>query len=688
MTHRHLHFDFETRSVLDLREVGLHNYARHPSTEPWCAAYAVDDSPVEIWSGLPHGLPEQIRSCLANGAIFVAHNAPFELEIWNEIMAPRAGWPRLDPSQVVCTMAAAYAMGLPGALEDAAMAMGLDVQKDMEGRALILRMARPRSLRPDGSPVWWDDPDRVARGQAYCKQDVVVERELHKRLMPLGERERRIWFMDYQINQRGMLLDVESARASIAFVEAAKEECNARLAKLTDNAAQSVNALVPLKEWLTAIDPAQDWTSLAKEQVTDLLELDALAPLAREALLIRQEASKASTAKLGPMLSIVGADGRMRNTAQYHGAATGRWAGRKIQPQNFPRDSHKERDAETILRWIREGNAAGIDLVFGPPLSQISRCLKAFIRAPEGKLLNVGDFASIEGRGTAWVSGEEWKLAAFRAADAGTGPGIYELSYARSFNAPVESVKNPSVERQIGKVQELALGYQGGVGAFRRMGATYGVKVVERKGLLRLAKGQFELTEVEAGDIKDRWRAAHPMTVAAWGQLNTAALSAVQAPGKIYTACQGRVKFRVAGSFLWCLLPSGRALCYAYPKLMPGRFGGAMLTYMAVPSADDRKLGRVIDDPHNSRNWARLSTYGGSLMENVVQAICRDILADKMLRFTEAGWKIVLHVHDEIANEEDGDRTAEMNEIMRAPVSWAPGFPIYAECHAMRRYGK
>lgn len=678
-----LHFDFETRSMLDLKEVGLHNYARHWSAEPWCAAYAYGDDEVQV---LDYEALKSFQPRLED-SILVAHNSSFELEIWNEICVKRWGWPKLRPKNTVCTMAAGYAMGLPGALEDAALALGLPVKKDMEGRALILRMARPRAI-VDGKPIWWTDQDKIARGHAYCKTDVLVARELHRRVMPLGERERRVWLMDYEINRCGMMVDAPSAQASIVLTEQQKELCDSKLVIITDGAVQTVNALIALKQWLRVQAPEMDWGTLDKEDVTDALELE-LPTKVRAALLLRQEAGKASTAKLGPMVRIAGADDRMRNTKQYHGATTGRWAGRAIQPDNFPRDSHKEKDAETILRWIREGKTEAIEMIYDQPMTAISRCLKSYIRAPDGKLFNIGDFANIEGRGTAWVSGETWKLQAFRDADAGIGPGIYELSYSKSFGVPAASVANPSVERQIGKVSELSLGYQGGLGAFMRMGKSYGVKVVKELGGLKLAKGQFEITEKKVEEVKLGWRAAHPMAVAAWGELEGAAIAAIHNPGKIYSACGNRIKFRMAGSFLWCLLPSNRALCYPYPKIMPGKFGGPMVTFMAVPSAEDRKKGKIIKDPHNAPRWARLSTYGGSLMENVVQAICRDILVDKMLVMHALGWQIVLHVHDEIVAEEDSDRAAEMLAIMNAPVEWAPGFPVYVEeCRTAKRYGK
>lgn len=315
-----------------------------------------------------------------------------------------------------------------------------------------------------------------------------------------------------------------------------------------------------------------------------------------------------------------------------------------------------------------------IDLLYGPPMSVIAECMRGFFVAGEGNVLVAGDFANVEGRGVAWFAGEEWKLRAFREADAGTGPGIYELAYAKAFHVPVESVANPSFERQVGKTMELAFGYGGGVGAFKTMGKTMDVNVTEEK----------------ANEFKFAWRAAHPRVKSTWYTLERAAVSAVQNPGAIFSAGHpGReVKYRVAGSFLWCLLPSGRALCYPYPKVLEGDYG-PQLTYMKVPSPDAADKGKVIHDPHNSSNWARVKTYGGSLMENVIQAICRDLLVDVLLPLNKA---VVLHVHDEVVievpREKAEDARVAMQKIMCAPPSWAAGFPLFAECKTMGRYGK
>ena len=465
-----LHIDFETRSALELRDVGLWNYARHPSTAAWCMAHAIGEEEPELWelNRDPVSM-ERLFDHVRAGRPVAAHNAAFELAIWNQVMVPRFGWPELKPAQMICTMAAGYAMGLPGALEDAALALGLKMLKDTEGRALMLRYSKPWRTDPlqwlDECPSFvqggrkWTGAEGLARLFEYSRQDVRVERELRSRLMPLSAQERQVWLVDYAINQRGVQLDVETTKASVAVAETIKGQLDVEMAKVTGGAVQTCTAVLALKDWLAGLGVHKE--SLAKQEIVDLIpELEASsnpnAELALKALRLRQEAGKASTAKFDTMASQVGDDGRLHGLYQYCGAATGRWAGRGVQIHNLPRDMPKPAAVESIVGMVRKGDYRGIDLIYGPPLTAMSRCLRSYLVAPEGKLLVGGDFANVEGRGQAWFAGEDWKLQAFREADAGTGPGLYELAYSRMFHVPVESVKNPSEERQIGKVAELA----------------------------------------------------------------------------------------------------------------------------------------------------------------------------------------------------------------------------------------
>lgn len=670
----HLHIDFETRSALDLKKVGLWNYARHPSTDVWCMSWALGDmEPALITPASGDEKYDALNHVQAGRPVY-AHNAPFELAIWNEIMVPRYGWPVLRPEQTYCTMAMAYAMGAPGGLEDAALALGLPVLKDVEGRALMLRMARPRRIEPDGTLIWWDEPEKLARLYAYCQQDVRVERELAKRLLPLSEPERRVWLMDFAINQRGAAVDLETAAAAEKMAEAVKVRAGEKLATITGGRVTSATALIPMKEWLAT--RGVETGTLAKDALIDILAGD-IPEDVRQALIVRQEAGKASVAKLGTMLSLAGDDGRLHNMFQYHGAATGRWAGRGVQPHNFIKDMPPPDVVDAILADVRAGALEWIDTAYGPPMHAISQCLRAFFWAPPGRALVGGDFSGVESRGGAWFTGEQWKINAFRASDAGTGPGIYELTYAKTFGVDVALVQNPSPERQRGKVLELSMQYGGGVGALRKMG------------------GRLVLHETDAtlDSWKSGWRETHPATVGSWSTLEGAAIAAVENEGAECAAgYPGRqVRFKKAGSFLWCRLPSGRVLCYPYPKLLPGKWK-PQLTYMTVPSANDSAKGRIISDITNSNTWARVATYGGSLLENVVQALCRDLLADCMLRLHDMGAQIVLHVHDEIVVECSAAFAEPvrkvMSEVMNSVPTWAAGFPLFTKVHIMRRYGK
>lgn len=675
-----LHIDFETRSELDLRQVGLHRYARHPSTDVWCMAWAVDEAEPSLWTPAGHDDPAYARAHVEAGLPVKAHNAPFELEIWNEILVKRYGWPPLAPEQTYCTMAQAYAMGLPGALEDAALALGLHMLKDTEGRALMLKFAAPWRTNPT---VWMDqNPGFTVNGNKmtgaeglkrlyeYCRQDVRVERELDKRLMPLSATERRVWLLDYKINQRGVQLDMPSVRAAVTLAEKVKDECNAKLATVTGGAVQAVTAVAALKDWMASRGLRVD--GLAKQDVVDLLDGDVdLDPAVRSALTLRSEAGKASTAKFDVMVNRAGEDGRLRQMYQYHGAATGRWAGRAVQTHNLPRDMPPAETVETVLRLVREGRHDTIDAIFGPPLTLISRCLRSFFVAPPGKKLIAGDWANVESRGAAWFAGEHWKIEAFRRQDDKTGPDVYKIGASKLLGIAIEEVTKAQRQSH-GKVPDLAFQYQGGVGSGKTMGKTYGVKA----------------TDEEWNARKLAWRAAHPAITAIWPALQRAAICAVQHPGETYECgMPGRqAKFKTVGSFLWCLLPSGRTLCYAYPRILEGEYG-PQFTYMAVPGADKTK---VIYDPKNASNWARVSAYGGSFLNNVIQAICRDFLAHGLLALDDKGAAIVLHTHDSIAAEvavekAEGARRA-MEQTMRTLPPWAAGFPLFVECDVEDRF--
>ena len=347
-----LHIDFETRSTVDLKKTGVHVYAGHPTTDIWCMAYALAAGLVALWT--PGTPPPEIVTQHIRGKFgpVIAHNAAFEWCIWNAILVPRYGFPPLAIEQCHCTMAMARAMSLPPSLAEAALAVGLPEQKDMDGRRLMLQMAKPRRIEKD-KIVWWDTPDRLERLYAYCRQDVEAERALEKRLVPLSAKERQIWLLDQKINNRGVMVDLKTIDAAEKLIETSMLRLNARMAEATGGAVTKCSQVYDLTRWVA--EQGIEIDSLAKADVTALLCRTDLPPAVREALLLRQEGAKTSTAKLKKMREGASADHRLRGLLGYHVASTGRWGGYRTQPHNLPRPS---RPYDEILDAIEMMDAA------------------------------------------------------------------------------------------------------------------------------------------------------------------------------------------------------------------------------------------------------------------------------------------------------------------------------------------
>ena len=589
-----LSIDFETRSTVDLRKTGVYPYAQDPTTDVWCAAYAFDDGPIEVWQpGEP--VPAAVVEHVQSGSKIRAWNAQFERVIWWSILVPRHGWPRPALEQIWCTAAQGAAMALPRALENAARALGLPVQKDMQGHGLMMRMARPRRTESDGTAVWWDDADRINRLVEYCRRDVEVERAIADRLRPLERTERAVYLLDQQINDRGVQIDLELVDACLSVIARSRATLNNRLETVTGGAVVGATKVGQLTEWLR--NQLDDVEKVDKAAVIEMLERPELPAAVREALEIRQEAGKSSTAKLESMRRVACRDGRARGLLLYHGASTGRWAGKLIQPQNFPRASVD--DVDHAIDAMLTGDPQLVDLLIGPPFETASALLRPCLVARDGHRLISVDYSNIEGRVTAWLAGETWKIQAFRAFDKGLGPDLYKLAYSRSFNMPVEAVDKD--QRQVGKVMELALGFGGGVGAFQSMARGYGL----------------EVEDDEADRLKVAWRDAHPCTVALWRDLERAAFEAVERPGLITEAAGGRIRFRVRAGFLWMILPSGRPLAYAKPYLRE----------VETPWGEMRPQVHYIGVNATTHQWQREAAYGGKWC-----------LSADTLVLTEIGW--------------------------------------------------
>jgi len=667
-----IHVDFESRSIVDLKKTGAHVYAKHPTTDALCMAYAVNDSKVFLWK-LGEPFPKVLGEALKReDTIFAAHNAAFEFLIWNDTCAPKYGWPKLPITKLDCTMVRAFSMGLPGTLENAAKAVGLPVEKDMKGHRIMLQLCKPRKMEADGSYSWWEPNDSTpkldikAKYEAlykYCIQDIIVERELDKRLLGLTESEKKLWFLDQKINYRGIFLDEPAAQKAIAVVHTEQRRFNKLINELTEGEVSTCNSNLAFKKWIE--NQGVKCEGVSKSMVLDLLEHTDLPDNVRTALLLRQEASKSSTAKIKSMITSKSEDSRVRGCFQFYGAAsTGRWSGRRVQMQNLKRPLIGQDEIDFIMESITKSDFSvdsSIDFLHmfhGSAIDPISDCIRAMLRAAPGKKLVGCDFSAIEGRVLAWLAGEEATLRVYR------GDGrIYEHTASQIYRKPIEDITKD--ERMIGKVANLALGYQGGKGAFQSMARIYGLKMKDKR----------------AQEIKELWRENNPAIVSYWHDVERAALVAVENPKRVVkVGVIGRqISFVKNGSFLFCRLPSGRAICYPYAEVKP------VMTPWGQVKVAVRYKGNVFGQ------FVNRVAYGGLIVENITQATARDLLAEALMRLELRGFPVVIHVHDEAVCEVDVKHKtakAEIEKAMNELPAWAEGLPIQSEAWEGIRYRK
>ena len=689
-----LWLDLETFSECDLKAHGTHRYAEHESTRIIVAQWATDDGePVVMDCTYPSskGLyPAQLDDPTV---IIVAHNSRFDRTIlrhcWG-IDIPIERW--------YDTMIQGMAHGLPGGLDKIGQIVGLedDKAKDKRGKELIQLFCKPRPKNSKLRRATREThPKEWAEFLEYSRQDIVAMRAISKKLPTwnyrAGHPELALWHLDQKINDRGFLVDMDLARAAIDAVAIEQKRLKKRVTKLTDGAVTNVSQRdVLLKHILEEYGvPLPD---MKADTLRRRLEDPDLPDAVRQLIAIRLEATKTSTAKYNALVKATSADNRLRNTLQFAGAQrTARWAGRIFQPQNLPRPTAFFDGAaqEEAIEAIKAGAA---NLVYADVMQTTSNCIRGAVIAPPGKKLVDADLANIEGRGLAWLAGERWKLKAFAAYDAGTGPDLYNVAYARSFNADVAKVSK--YQRQIGKVQELAMGYEGGVAAFISMAAVYGMDLEElanavyaaasqealdnAKGMWRWATekkrtlGLSEHVYVACETIKRAWRDAHPETTGLWAAAGAAVRNAIRSPGETFPV--GRhVRARVDASWLRLRLPSGRYLCYINPKV------------------DDKDQITYFGVNQYTRQWGKIKTYGGKLVENLTQAFARDVMAANMPAIEDAGYEIVLSVHDELPTETpdrpefNPDHLASL--LARRPP-WAPDIPLAAAGFEAHRYRK
>lgn len=630
--------DFETYSECDIKTAGGYNYAAHPTTEVICMAWAIDDEAPQLW--LPDDpFPEGLSDAILDGGEVWAWNAAFERAVW-EHWGTRNGMPYIFPKQWNDTAALAATLALPRALGKCAEVLELSDQKDTRGRFLIQRLCKPyRGERRT-------DQHLLDELYAYCKQDVVTERAIKNYILkykPMGEHERAVWLLDQEINWRGVGIDVPNVENALDLIIATAERLNASVVDLTNGALSGVGSRAQVMSWCR--DQGYRLGGYDKNAILTALADPALPANVRDVLKVRQTLGKASTSKYLAMQNLAGADHRARGVFSYHGAQTGRWAGRGFQPQNLPRPAFK--DADTCVQLFDQRDPELLEMLYGDPMVALSSTLRSMIVPAQGNRLLVVDFNAIEARVLAWLAGEQAPLDVFA-----SGQCIYCHAATSIYGRTI--TKADQAERQIGKVAVLALGYQGGVGAFQTMAAAYRV----------------EIEDELADEIKVKWRKANKNIVRFWYALEEAANNAVKHRGHAFDA--GPITFKCHGDFLFAKLPSGRRLAYYQPRL-----GNNGLEFWGT---DSRLGGR----------WAKLDTYGGKLAENITQAVARDLLADAMLRVEAAGYPVVMHVHDEIVSEvpKDFGSLAEFEQLICQMPDWATGLPMAVEGFECERYRK
>jgi len=666
---RTLRLDFETYSEADIFKVGAWAYSAHPSTEVLMIAWAFDDDEPQIW--LPG---EEEPKWLWDLRQFTKYNAPeltywhcqiaawndfFELAILKNVMGIENPPP---PEYWVDTAGEAAALALPRGLANCGAALGLpqDSVKNKEGKKLIqIFSVLKRSMKKENKGELirtypQDDPENFEKFKQYCIQDVIAEREISKKLRRLSPDSRKLWELDRKINLRGVHFDMKSVRHALVTANKARVNAMERVAEMTCGLLENIGSRPQFMTYMQrayGLELENSQKEYLKRTVAAMeVEGD---PEVVELIKLRLYLSKSSLAKYDKLVGIVGKTNRAHGLLRFHGASTGRWSGNLFQPQNLPRKSLDLPDL--CIELLKHEDPEVIEMFFDDCLEAISLCLRGMITASPGNRLIVSDFAQIESRVLAWLAGYEEKLNLYR-----EGLDIYKVNAQAAFKVKYENVSKE--QRQIGKVIELACGYGGSVGAFQSMAPTYGVVIPDE----------------EAKVLIKNWRNGNPKIVSYWYSIEEAAIKAVENPGTVQIL--RNVSFKVIGSghgcFLFCKLPSGRAIAYHRPSLVESGYGKAQISYWGVDSM--------------TKKYCRQRTYGGKLVENITQACAADCMMGAMVKIEDAGYPIVLTVHDEVVSDTPivHGSLEEFNQIMEIVPDWAKGLPVKAEGYEAKRYKK
>lgn len=670
-----LSVDLETFSSVDLGACGLHKYMESDDFEILLIGYSFDGGPVRVHDCTQPGCwPRDLLDALTDPAVVkTAWNAPFERMAFAHALGEE-----MPPEQWSDTMIMALEMGLPGSLAGAGVALGLpeDQLKDPIGKSLIQYFSKPcRPTKSNGGRTRnlpQHDPKKWKLYIEYNRQDVVTEMAIRKKLLPLVDSEQALWCLDQRMNDHGVRIDLPMVRKIVDFDTKRREELQQEARELTGLG--NPNSLSQLKPWLASRGAPVE--TLRKDDLDQLLGQDLPADV-RRVLEIRKALGKTSTAKYGTMLEATCADGRLRGILQFYGAnRSGRWAGRIVQTHNLARNSLP--DLELARQLTVQGDFETLETLFGETAFVFSELVRtAFIPSP-GCRFCVSDFSAIEARVIAWIAGEQWVLDAFRA-----GKDIYCETASMMYHVPVVKHGVNGELRQKGKIATLACGYGGGVGAMKAMDSS------------------GSIPEEEMQSIVDHWREANPMIVKLWRDYELAAKAAIKehttkrrgirvpaynldarehmagGPVRPYSVREGvRVEFSYKNGNLLIRLPSGRRLCYYHARIRQDGWKES-ITYMGVNQT--------------TKQWQEVETYGGKIVENIVQATARDCLAEAMQRVAAMGYSIVMHVHDEMIVDvpvEDKDALARINKAMSDPISWAPGLPLRGDGYETTFYKK
>ncbi len=641
-----LAIDIETFSDVDLPKCGVYAYSDSPRFEILLFAYAFDDEPTQVVD-LARGeqLPNRVLSALEDETVIkTAFNAAFERTCISRYLGRQ-----LSPASWQCTAVQSAMLALPLTLDGVGEVLSIKRKKLKEGVSLLRyfsMLCKPTKAnggrtrnRPEDAPELWE------RFKAYCIRDVDAEREIRQKMhnYPIPDSEMELYRLDQEINDRGIMVDqtltAQAVRCDLEF----KERATAQAQQLTG--LSNPNSLAQVKGWLAERGIEVD--SLDKKAIKGLLP-QATGEV-RQMLELRLLLGKTSVKKYEAIQRSVCSDGRVHGLLQFYGAnRTGRWAGRLVQVQNLPQNHIP--DLALARGLVKRGEFDQVEMLYDSTPGVLSELIRtAFVPKPGCRFI-VADFAAIEARVLAWFSGEQWRLDTFQ-----QGGDIYCASASKMFHVPVEKHGQNAHLRQKGKIAELALGYGGSVGALTSMGAL-----------------DMGLAEEELQPLVDQWRGANPHIVKFWWDVDAAAMKAFRAKTEVRL---GSLCFACRSGMMFITLPSGRRLSYVKPRLMPNRFNRESLTYEGVGE---------------NKKWSRIETYGPKLTENIVQATSRDLLALAMLRLRNAGFEIVMHIHDEAVVEvpEGVSSVDEICRIMSEAPAWAVGLPLRADGYECEFYRK